>query len=83
MCQIGLPGPSLLQRLVRLPFSYFNTPRGRDILFPTLTILALDEKNRMVIEEDLSTDFIIMYLKKNPCNLPRNIIETALDLFTK
>lgn len=66
MMQIGLPGQSLLQRLVNLPFKYFNCDAGRSILFPTLAILAMDEKNRMVIEEDLSLDFLSIYFKRNP-----------------
>jgi hypothetical protein len=68
MCQIGLPGTSLLQRLIRLPFQYFNTKAGRDLLFPTLAILSLEERNRMVIEEEMSLDFIQLFLKKNSSN---------------
>jgi hypothetical protein len=64
MCQIGLPGTSLLQRLIRMPFEYFNT-KCKDILLPTLMILAADERNRMVIEEEVSLDFLSIYLKKN------------------
>jgi hypothetical protein len=69
MCQIGLPSTSLLQRLIRLPFQYFNTKTGRDVLFPTLAILCLEERNRMVIEEEMSLDFIGLYLKKNSSTL--------------
>ncbi len=66
MVCVGLPGPSVLQRLCQLPFIYFNSPNGRSILFPALIVLSLDINNRNIIEESVSMEFFKMYLDKNP-----------------
>lgn len=65
MAQIGLPGKSLLQRLLNLDFEWFLEEEKAKVLMGTLSILATNEKNRMVIEEDLSLDFLRIYSKNN------------------
>lgn len=69
MVCVGLPGPSLLQRLCQLPFPYFNTPKGRSLLFPTLIALAVDGNNRTIIEEDVSLDFLSIFAAKYPTSI--------------
>ena len=78
MVCVGLPGPSLLQRLCQLPFEYFNTAKGRLVLFPTLIALAVDENNRTIIEEDVSVEFFQLFASKSPLSISptlRNFIK--------
>lgn len=76
MVCVGLPGPNLLQRFCQLPFPYFNTPRGRSILFPTLIGLAVDENNRPIIEESVNMDFFRIFLLKNKALLSPDLLKT-------
>jgi hypothetical protein len=65
MAQIGLPGKSLLQRLLNLDFEWFLEGEKAKLLMGTLSILATNERNRMVIEEDLSLEFLRIYSRSN------------------
>ncbi|KAJ3271574.1 hypothetical protein HDV01_006536 [Terramyces sp. JEL0728] len=80
MMLIGLPDKSLVQRLVQFPFRYFNTKEGRDLLFPLLLSLSLDENNRRVIKDDLSVEFLLIYLERNKEKFPKSLYESLKKL---
>ncbi|ETV75222.1 hypothetical protein, variant 2 [Aphanomyces astaci] len=63
---IGDGQPSLLQLLAMLPFSYFSDPRGKDLLFPTLLACCWDdEDNATVLEMNVNTVMLVVYLRKH------------------
>jgi hypothetical protein len=74
MAQIGLPSRSLLQRLVNLPSEFYLNSALSKTLVPTLAILALNERNRMVIEEDLSIVFLSKFLEIHASEFPPSFI---------
>lgn len=57
--------PNLLQQITNLPFQYFVDPIRQHVLFPTLaSVCYQNTKNRAIMEHDLSSKMIQMYINR-------------------
>ncbi len=56
--------PTPLQRLCNLPFQFFSLEKSKEILFPTLiSICYQDERNRSVVEDEISTEMLHKFIQ--------------------
>jgi hypothetical protein len=57
--------PTIFQRLLMLPFAYFSSRRQRNVLFPTLLSLVINNRRNLhILQAELSTEMLIDFIKE-------------------
>ena len=73
--------PVILQMLAELPFEYFMRHDLAEILFPTLIAACYhDEGNRLILQEEMSLDYLIRFIRSNLESSPLSMLTLSLWL---
>ena len=73
--------PTILEKLCQLPFNYFLTDELQKVLNPTLLAACFEnDRNREVIERNVSLKFVKVYLQKQAKGEKENV-DKEVDRF--